>query len=197
MNSLAETGEFLHAARARNTVILTVTENLRLTEIASGGGAPSHDKPLFGWWRTDGDGNQVHGAFLHTPDFPLVLTFMCQQAVAALAHDLAATGRLVTGVNAETEAAEVFADEWRQHTGDAARVQHRMRFFRLARLVMPDPAPAGAPRLATDGDRDLLIEWFEAFVREIGDPVGQDHGAAVDERLEDRLALSFEPTIES
>jgi hypothetical protein len=26
--------------------------------------------------------------------------------------------------------------------------------------------------------RDLLMEWLEAFVREVGDPPGRDHGAA-------------------
>jgi FR47-like protein len=72
---LAETGEFLRAEPARNTVILSVTENLRLRAAAlpdghqapddhhveSGPGRPDTgpgrssqpacDEPLFGWWR--------------------------------------------------------------------------------------------------------------------------------------------------
>ena len=42
---LAEAGEFLRAEPARNTVILSVTENLRLSS------QPGGDGPLFGWWR--------------------------------------------------------------------------------------------------------------------------------------------------
>jgi predicted GNAT family acetyltransferase len=58
-----------------------------------------------------------------------------------------------------------------------------MRLYRLGRLTPPEPAPDGAPRVAGDRDRDLLIEWFEAFAREVNDPSGQDHAVAVDDRL--------------
>jgi predicted GNAT family acetyltransferase len=184
---LAEAGEFLRAERARNTVILTVTENLRVKALAQpavntrSDRLPGHDEPLFGWWRSDGD--QVSGAFMHTPDFPVLLTFMSGPAAAALAGELAATGRQVYGINAEKEAAEAFADGWRHRTGDAAEVQRHMRLFLLDRLLRPHPSPEGAPRRADEGDRNLLIEWFDAFGREVGDLDTQDHAAAVDERL--------------
>ena len=57
-------GEFLRADPARNTVMLTVTEDLRVTAAASAG-------TLFGWWRPDGE--PVGAAFMHTPDYPLLL----------------------------------------------------------------------------------------------------------------------------
>ena len=180
---LAEAGEFLRAERVRNTVILTVTENLRVTGQPPGGSCLARDEPLFGWWRPGSGQNQASGAFMHTPGFPLVLTFMSQQAAADLAGDLAASGRLIQGVNAEAEAAQAFAGAWRDHTGDVATEHRRMRLFRLDALVPPDPAPGGVPRLATARDRDLLIEWFGAFTIEVGDLGREDHGAAADERL--------------
>ncbi len=177
---LAQAGEFLRAEPARNTVVLTVTESLRVKTAAQ---TPAgRDRPLFGWWRPDA-GRQVRGAFMHTPDFPVFLTFMTRQAAAELASLLAASGRWVPGVNAEKEASEAFADAWRHRTGDAAQVHRLMRLFRLDELTRPDPGPEGTPRLAAERDRDLLIEWFDAFVREVGDPDRQDHAAAVDERL--------------
>jgi predicted GNAT family acetyltransferase len=185
---LAEAGEFLRAERVRNTVILTVTENLRVKALAqpaaatSGGRLPGHEEPLFGWWRPDADRDHIRGAFMHTPEFPVLLTAMAEQAAADLAGELAATGRQVHGVNAEREAAEAFADAWRHRTGDAAKVHRLMRLFLLDELVEQEK-PEGAPRLAAEQGRDLLIEWFGSFIREVGDPDTQDHAAAVDERL--------------
>jgi RimJ/RimL family protein N-acetyltransferase len=169
---LAQAGEFLRAERVRNTVILTVTESLRLAR-------PTPGEPLFGWWHPD----QVRGAFMHTPGFPVMLTSMSTQAAAELAAGLAAAGRVLEGINAESGAAGSFADAWRHHTGEDAKVHRHMRLFRLDGLVRPHPAPEGAPRLAAERDRDLLIEWFGAFTREVGDPDTHDHAAAADERL--------------
>jgi len=179
---LAEAGEFLRAERARNTVILSVAENLRVS-------APAPEDPtneptnLFGWWRPDAAPEQVRGAFMHTRTFPVVLTAMSKPAAAKLARDMAATGRLIPAVNAEPATAEAFARAWQHHTGQAAHVHRRMRLFRLGRLTWPAPAPEGAPRRATAGDRDLLIQWFDAFTRAVDDLVCQDQAAAVDERL--------------
>ena len=48
---LAVAGEFLRAEPARNTVMLTVTEDLRVQASVSGRGAPALTAPLFGWWQ--------------------------------------------------------------------------------------------------------------------------------------------------
>jgi RimJ/RimL family protein N-acetyltransferase len=190
---LAEAGEFLRAEPARNTVILSVTENLLLRAAtrpephpldAGGTTPPRADEPLLGWWRPGPGGNAalVSGAFLHTPGFPLFLTSTTGEAVTGLAGVLATVGRRISGLNAEPQAAEAFAAAWRQRTGDAATVHRLMRLYRLGTLVRPDPGPAGQPRVAGEGDRDLLIEWSAAFVREVGDEAHELAGA-VDERL--------------
>jgi RimJ/RimL family protein N-acetyltransferase len=206
---LAEAGPFLHAEPARNTVILSVTENLRLNAAAPADGraapgrgtrdaGPGHsslrtgDQPLFGWWRsgpsgTAGQGqpgpDPVTGAFMHTPGFPVFLTAMSGQAAAELAGLLAGTRPAVPGVNAPDQAAEAFADAWRPRTGDAVTVHRLMRLHRLGTLIPPHPAPEGGMRVAVRQDRDLLVEWFEAFAVEVDDAAAQDHAAAVDERL--------------
>jgi GNAT superfamily N-acetyltransferase len=188
---LAETGEFLHAERARNTVVLTVTETLRAKAgVAAGNGAPSSadvvpeadgDPQLFGWWRA-GERDQVGGAFMHTPPFPVMLSAMTGEAAAELASELAAAGRTLAGVNAAEKTATGFAKMWRDRTGLDPHVHRRMRLFRLDQLVWPKPQPDGEARVATAADRDQLISWFDAFDQEVGDPA-TDHTAALDDRL--------------
>ncbi len=180
---LAEAGEFLRAERVRNSVILTVAENLRVKGQLLTGGQPAQDEPLFGWWRPGAGGNQVRAAFMHTPAFPVFLTFVSRRAAAELAGYLAATGRLIQGVNAESDAAEAFAEALAHHTGATATVHRRMRLFVLGELVQPHPAPEGASRPAAERDRNLLTEWLRAFTCEVGDPDTQDYQGAADERL--------------
>jgi hypothetical protein len=130
---LAEAGEFLRAEPARNSVVLTVTENLRVKAA-------------------------------------------CAQPAAQLSTQAAAeldtAGRIVLGVNAEEESAEAFAAAWRHRTGARAAVHRRMRLFRLGELVWPDP-PDGSARRAAEPDRDLLIEWLDAFAREVATRPGR------------------------
>ena len=187
---LAEAGDFLRAEPARNSVVLTVTENLRVKAVTAPsaattplGTSPGPDRTLLGWWRPDAGLDLVGGAFLHTPEFPVFLTSMSRQAAAELAAELARAGRLVLGINAEQETADAFAAAWRHRTAADAQVHRRMRLFRLGDLIPPDPRPEGSARPAAEPDRDLLITWFDAFAREVGDLADEDHAAAVDERL--------------
>src|ERR1700683_5220126 len=196
---LAETGPFLRAEPARNTVILSVTDTLR-RQPAPARARPGPDQPAFGWWQPGPVSVPASmpapatapGALMHTPRHPVVLTAMSRDAASALAAVLVAAGRQVPGVNAEPQAAEAFAAAWRQRTGESAAVHFRTRLFRLGTLSPPDPAPRGTARMAGPRDRDLLIEWSAAFTAEIGDPSGQDHAAAVDDKLSHRGIMIWE-----
>jgi hypothetical protein len=55
---LAAAGDYLRAERARNTVILTVTETIRSNPDRYHGDAHAGPggRPLFGWWAADRDG---------------------------------------------------------------------------------------------------------------------------------------------
>jgi GNAT superfamily N-acetyltransferase len=193
---LAAAGPYLRRERARNTVILSVTETMRLHAAAAAGKSHAAGKspaaagrapdpaarPLFGWW-SDPAG-AVAGAFMHTPPFPVVLTAVAREAAAELAAVTMAT-RPLGGVNAYPEVAEAFADGWRDgNHGRRADVYRRQRLYRLAELVWPDPAPVGAARLAGDHDAPLTAGWFAAFAHEVDDMgKGEDQSAAAREKI--------------
>lgn len=206
---LAAAGPYLRRERARNTIILTVTEAMRVSSAGSGGGAPDASapadpadpatRPLLGWWTGPpgppappapsapaGDPTgAVAGAFMHTPPFPVVLTAVAPSAAAELAA-VTLAGRPLAGVNAHPEVAEAFAAAWRQAQGSQAdvRVHLNQRLYRLGGLSWPDPAPAGAARVAEDSDVPLLTDWFTAFALEVHDlGRGVDQAAAVRERV--------------
>lgn len=179
---LGAAGGYLRQERARNTVLLTVTEQMRVNPSRDAAAAATADParlPLFGWWT--GHGAEVGGAFMHTPPHPLLLTVVPEGAAAELAVGLA--GRPVSAVNAYPEAARRFAAAWSAGT-DCLVTPHRgMRLYRLAELAWPDPAPDGEPRVAADADVPLLTGWFTAFAEEVRDVGEEDHEPVVRDKL--------------
>jgi RimJ/RimL family protein N-acetyltransferase len=121
---------------------------------------------------------------MHTPPFPVVLTAVAPPAAAELAG-VTMAARPLAGVNAYPEAAEAFADGWRDGSrGRRADVHRRQRLYRLAGLVWPDPEPNGAGRLARDSDAPLTARWFAAFAREVDDMGnGEDQSAVAREKI--------------
>jgi len=195
---LAAAGEYLWRERARNTVILTVSEQLRVNQ-ALYSGHPSGE-PLLGWWTDQaGPADQadparpvVAGAFLHTPPHPLLLTAVPSDVARELALTL--NGRPLTGVNGYPEAAESFAANWQAATpGGQVAVERRMRLYRLGDLVAPEPAPDGTGRIATDADAKLAADWFTAFAEEVRDAgAGEDRAVAVRDKLSHQGILLWE-----
>jgi GNAT superfamily N-acetyltransferase len=168
-----EAGPFLRSRPVEHTVPLTVIEALR----AGGGDAGA----LLGWWTEPG--GAVTGAFLWTPPHPPVLTGMPAAAAGVLAAVLADQPAEPPGaVNAPDAAAEAFAAAWSARTGATVRPQRPMRLHRLDALVPPDPAPLGCAVRATTADSALLVDWYEAFAREVDVPAA---GSAA--QVEDRL----------
>jgi GNAT superfamily N-acetyltransferase len=194
---LAAAGPYLRRERVRNTVILTVTETMRINAEASaakssaagqtagqtaGLAVGSATRPLLGWW-SDPAG-AVTGAFMHTPPFPVVLTAVTPEAAAELAA-VAMAARPLGGVNAYPEVAEAFADGWRDgNQRGRVGVYRRQRLYRLAELVWPDPVPDGTARMARDADTPLTADWFAAFMDEVGDMGrAEDQSAAAREKI--------------
>ncbi|MET8153704.1 GNAT family N-acetyltransferase [Actinoplanes sp. NPDC049668] len=165
---LAGAGEFLRAHPVENTLLLTVSETVR----ERGPNAFGDQPPIFGW--CDG------GAFLRTPPRAGVLSAMSPAAAAELAGRLDGVALpAVAGPDAVTEA---FAREWQRRTGATPRVAGRMRLFRLGTLAPPTPPAPGRARVAGPGDRGLLVDWTDAFMRELGEPTDAA-GELVDDRL--------------
>ncbi|MFF9124463.1 GNAT family N-acetyltransferase [Streptomyces sp. NPDC014889] len=175
---LARGGEFLRSRPARHTVLLTVTENLRLRGDRHYGDAA----PGFGL--LDGDGGAgVRAAFLRTPPHPLLLTALTEEEAAALAARLAGAGREVSGVTADRDTAAAFAGAWRRLTGAGVRLRQRMRLYRLGEPTVPSPVPPGRARVAGEADRKRLARWFEEFSVAVGEPRLQDPERWADERV--------------
>jgi GNAT superfamily N-acetyltransferase len=158
---LAAAGDFLRSRPAEHTVLLTVTETVRLSDRTAHG----DESRLFGWWT--GPGGAAEGAFVQTLPRPLLLTPLPGAAAASLAG-LWDLDRPLPGVTAEQRTAEAFADAWHSRTGAAISVNRRSRLYRLAELLPPDPMPPGRARVGTVADRDLLVKWFEAFTVDLG-----------------------------
>lgn len=174
---LSAAGGFLRSRPAENTLLLTITENLRLRGAERYGDEP----PLFGWWT--GAGGAVESAMLQTPPFPAVLTRSPDVAAASLAQAWDA-GRPLVGVNAEESTAQAFAEAWCVRAGAGAKVRERERnrLYRLAGLLDPEPMPPGRARTAAEADRELLVCWLTEFTAEVTGP-GPDVAALVEDRI--------------
>ncbi|MER5635902.1 GNAT family N-acetyltransferase [Kitasatospora sp. NPDC002227] len=174
----AEAGAFLRAYPAENTVLLTLTHNLRREGANVYGDAPAR----FGWWRRK-PGAPVAGAFVQTPPFPVRLGTMAPENAAALARRLHAEGVELPGVGGGASQARAFAQAWTEASGGTATVRAEERLYALGALTPPERPPAGRARVAGAADRELLVEWFGAFTEEIPVSAPADHGPRVDRGL--------------
>ncbi|MEU8799725.1 GNAT family N-acetyltransferase [Spirillospora sp. NPDC048819] len=169
---LAAAGGFLRDDPVRNTVALTVTEDMRVQ------GPGLYADALFGWTA----GGSVEGTFVWTRAYPPLLSAMLEPAAAELADVLAGQGTAVPGANGSQAVAEAFAEAWTRRTGAVSRVAMRQRLYRLGELQAPDPPPEGAARIAREGDRELMLEWSAAFSRDVG-----EHDAVNTARVDARI----------
>jgi RimJ/RimL family protein N-acetyltransferase len=177
LDAFAETAdELLRAEPVRHTVPLTLLATLR----ASGPSAFGTDPPRYGWHRS-ADG-LLDGAVMQTPPFPVLVAALPTGSAADLIRVLGADGGLPAAANVASNDEAAFSAAWAA-TGGSTTVAQRQRLFRLGRLVPPDPAPPGAARVADSGDRELLIEWAEAFEREAHTMVRANAARTVDDRL--------------
>lgn len=183
---VAAAGQFLVSRRVEHTIELGVIEGLRARPAVQSRHLGA-EGPLFGWWRPAG--GDVTEVVLHTPPYPLLLGGLPAGSAPELAALLAGIGRQLPGVNAVEDAAIQFAAAWGEQTGLGYTTFRRSRLYRLADLVPPVPMPDGAPRTATEADRDLLEGWFRAFADEANDLTGVQPGGVSDRLSYGGLAL--------
>jgi hypothetical protein len=163
---LAAAGEAMRARPAQHTLLLTITESLRIR----GSDAYGTATPCFGWH------GAVDGTFLHTPPYPLVLGPAPEAAMPALAAALG--DRPLPGVSAPTRLGEAFASA----RGGRVRLKRQERLYRLGTLTPPAEPPPGRAVVATPAMRDRLIDFYVAFAGETGEPSDRSAGM-VDDRL--------------
>jgi len=150
---LAAAGPLLVADEARHNLILGLAGTLR-------------DRPgyysEFRLWCVEDDG-EVVAAALQTPPLNVIVAEPAEpQALVALADTTAAEGIDLPGVVGAPPEADHFADAWESRSGTSRRLRRSSRIYRLD-AVRPVANVAGRPRVATHEDRQLLVEWLDAF----------------------------------
>lgn len=170
---LAEAEPLLHADEARHNLILGLAGNLRAGRITDAGAR---------FWLVRDAGAPVAAA-LQTPPYNLVLARPASDdALDALAG---AVSTDIPGVVGAAPEVETFAARWTARTGMRARPNMRQGIYALDAVVAP-PQPAGAAREVGPDDRELVLAWWVAFVRESlheGAPGVENARRAVDDRL--------------
>ncbi|HZP54814.1 GNAT family N-acetyltransferase [Actinocrinis sp.] len=167
--------DFLRAQPTQNTILLSIPSVLRERGLQAFGDSG----PRFGWYE-DANG-AVSAAFLQTPPHPLLVSDLPDEAAArSLVEVLRTSGRPLPGINGPQPVAEALASAWCAETGAVAREGAKHRLYLLGELTWPSPLPAGAARIATSDDLDLLLAWFVDFAEEVGDPVINAQRAVVD-----------------
>lgn len=145
-----------------------VLHTIELT-VLRGGPLPGEGAPLL---VTVWDGDQLRGAALRTPPYPLLCNGLPVEAVPAAVDAL--RGADLNGVRGLHCTAESFAQRWAAVTGCGVGVDTEERLYRLGGLQSPTGV-VGAARLADDADTALLIDWQCAFA---GEAFGHEPDAA-------------------
>lgn len=158
---VARAGHLLEADPLRHTVSLTVLRQHREGVFTS-------------TWAYYESGDSVSGVASLTVGYPLLLAIVPDHTVGELVEAL--QGRTIDAVNGQVELARSFATLW---SADSHERQGQ-RLFRLADLRWPELA--GEHRLATQDDRELVLEWWIAFGVE-AEATTANPASSVDDRL--------------
>ncbi|MBW4611192.1 MAG: GNAT family N-acetyltransferase [Hassallia sp. WJT32-NPBG1] len=119
------------------------------------------EKPLLATVEAEGD---ILAVAMRTPSRNLLLSKVQDVgAIKAMAQDLHVTENSLPGVNAPNAEAKAFAETWRSLTSQSYEMKMALRAFQL-KQVQKISSSVGQLRQATERDRQLLIDWFEAFV---------------------------------
>ncbi len=160
---LVRAGGLLEADPVLGTVVASVTARAAAA-VEAGEPPPGHPQ----WWLSVGDEKtgEVVGVVMRTAPFlphPLYVLPLPDAAARQVAAALVDRGEQVGGINGALPAAEVIATELARRTGRSARVHEHTRLHVLERLVEPNVAPDGRPRVAVPADAGLALAWFRAF----------------------------------
>jgi len=105
---------------------------------------------------------------MRTPPHNILFTDAGGDVVETIADALDRAGVEIPGVVAPVAVANAFTDAWLRRRPDFELSPHRvsLRLYQLDR-VTPPPWPAGTFHRATIDELDLLVEWGDAFTREL------------------------------
>ncbi len=161
---LRSAGDFLAAREAEHNLLLGLTGRLLGNAHAYGDEDP--------YFAVVEDGGRVVTAALRTPPHNLVLAETDDPAgYAALADDAHTVFADLSGVSGPASAVGAFVSAWSALTGDGARLSMSQRIYEATEVIAPPPA-AGRMRDVVEADRELVLDWLRAFMREV---IPEDH----------------------
>jgi predicted GNAT family acetyltransferase len=130
------------------------------------------------------DGDVVVAAALRTPPNRLVLSEMeTDEPLPVIAEDLGALYPALPGVLGPGGISLRFAELWQERSGQPFHKRSGQRIYQLE-SVNPVSGVPGRMRRATPADRELAVNWFQAFSDEVGDARGaEDIKRGVDQRF--------------
>ncbi len=175
VDRFADRVEAFLAERIERNVLATVLINL-------GASAFSTAHPLFAY--SPAEGRDVSAVAIRTPPWPMIATGFDDPASAReLVERWLAEDPDLDGVSAEPVSARAIAGAWTALTGGRSHRAFSEGMHVLKTVSEPENPPAGGLRVATAGDRELLIEWERAFVTEAGFGQSSQAERIVDRRL--------------
>jgi predicted GNAT family acetyltransferase len=121
------------------------------------------------------EAGQVVAAASMTPPFNLLLALTERpEALRLIAEDVRTFPVQPPAVNAPSEIARAFAEQWQALTGQPFRLERAMRLFRLDAVIPPRPV-AGSMRRIAEADRPIIKQWMLDFVRDanLTDPMDE------------------------
>jgi uncharacterized protein len=134
--------------------------------------------------------DEIVATAIRTPPHKLLLSKASDlEALTLIAQDLHL--EQLPGVMGLIPDVKTFLQAWQKLTGQSYQLSIVDKIHQL-REVQPVAAIPGYLRLATERDRAFLIEWIPAFIKEIGETMGQDLDRIVDHRVKTKSTYIWE-----
>lgn len=124
----------------------------------------------------------VVGAAMHTPPRLILVSPLPPGAADVLTSALAESCPDAPGVNGTSATADAVAAAWRRLTKVEVVLHQQQRIHRLVAVSFPR-TPPGSWRRAAQADRELLLEWSDAFELEAEGAVTGAQAWGLDARL--------------
>lgn len=123
------------------------------------------------------EGDDVVGAAMQTPPYPLLVNGLPIETVDSTVAFMADTHPTLCGVRGLRERAQRFCAGWQSTLTVGSRVNVEEMLYRLGTLTHPVGVP-GTHRLATESDHPLLVERVEDFFVEAFEDVRDEAAGA-------------------
>jgi hypothetical protein len=136
------------------------------------------------------DSGAVVGAGMRTATFapyPPFLLPMPDTAAVALAHALHERAEEVLAINGALPTVHLCAAELARLAGGRVEISQHIRLHELGDLVRPASVPGGLV-VATEGDLELVTQWFAAFMDDADEQAGRARGSSAHD-VPDRAEL--------